>query len=42
MKPLLYNQAHDIHACQDPECTFANGFEEGGKWPQGLKASKQS
>lgn len=42
MKPLLYNEFRDIHACQDPECEFANGFEEGVKWPEVMIRSGQS
>lgn len=42
MKPLLYNQAGDIHACQDPDCEFANGFEEGSLWRHRFNNSNQS
>lgn len=24
---LLYNRAHDLHACQDPDCRYGHGLE---------------
>ncbi|GHF92176.1 hypothetical protein GCM10018783_73780 [Streptomyces griseosporeus] len=42
MNPLFYNQAQNVHACQDPDCEFANGFEEGVVWLRLLNSSEPS